>query len=96
MPVGRQDGGAHEDPRPGGGLHAHADAGDAMLISRWWQGVTFGAFVGEIGAVLCLLGGAACVAAWFAFTRARQEMSLRSAQEAQGNLVPEDVEASAD
>ena len=76
----------------GGSLIAHG----TTLISRWWQGITFGAFVGEIGAILCLLGGAAGVAAWFALSRARQQTSVQTAQAAQGNLVPEDAEASAD
>lgn len=76
----------------GGSLIAHG----TTLISRWWQGITFGAFVGDIGATLCLLGVAACAAAWYAISRARQVTSTEAVQEAQGNLVPEDLEASAD
>ena len=76
----------------GGSLIAHG----TTLLSRWWQGITFGPFVGKIGAMSCLLGGAAGVAAWFALSRARYETSVETAQEAQGNLVPEDLGASAD
>jgi hypothetical protein len=71
----------------GGNLIAHG----TTLISRWWQGITFGAFVGEIGAMLCLLGGAACVAAWYVLSRARIVTSAQAVRETQGDLVSQDA-----